>query len=71
MVWMCQHNRLQQNAMVRAGSGMPREAAAEGNALGLRLRAAARPALGSVAFLAAVEAAWQLHERCAQLPYIF
>ncbi|EIE18833.1 hypothetical protein COCSUDRAFT_59764 [Coccomyxa subellipsoidea C-169] len=49
------------------GSGMPREAAAEGNALGLRLRAAARPALGSAAFLAAVEAAWQLHERWSGL----
>lgn len=28
-----------------------------------RFRAAVRPALGSLAFLASVEAAWRLHER--------
>ena len=42
-----------------AGAGMPAEAgtcAAAASPL--------RPVLGSLAFLAAVEAAWQLHERC-------
>ncbi|BDA48931.1 hypothetical protein COCOBI_13-0400 [Coccomyxa sp. Obi] len=49
------------------GSGMPRDAATEGSALGAAVRAAVRPALGSAAFLAAVEAAWQLHNRWSGL----
>ena len=40
-----------------SGPGVPVEAGVHASAV--------RPALGSLAFLAAVEASWQLHERCA------
>lgn len=46
---------------------MPSEPAPGGNATMAAIRTALRPALGSAAFLAAVEAAWQLHERCVSL----
>lgn len=42
-------------------------AASESALLHSKLRSLVRPAMGSVAFLAAVECSWQLHEQCALL----
>ena len=47
-----------------AGTVVPVDiAASESALLHSRLRQLARPALGSAAFLAAVECSWQLHEQ--------
>ena len=47
-----------------AGTAVPVDiAASESALLQSRLRSMVRPAMGSVAFLAAVECTWQLHEQ--------
>ena len=47
-----------------AGTVVPEDiVASESALLHSRLRQLARPALGSAAFLAAVECSWQLHEQ--------
>ena len=49
---------------VGAGTAVPADiAASESALLHSRLRQLVRPALGSAAFLAAVECSWQLHEQ--------
>jgi hypothetical protein len=55
---------LSQEALNGAGKAAPADIAAlETTLLHSRLRQLARPALGSAAFLAALECSWQLHEQ--------
>lgn len=52
-----------------AGTSVPAGiAASESALLHSKLRSLMRPAMGSAAFLAAVECSWQLHEQCAPPP---